>query len=130
MKVKTGCTDAIEYQELSRRKVISEFNGEQITTDAGGLFLREIEQARGFMEEFSRCFSDYRDQEAREHTVEELLSQRIYGIALGYEDLNDHDQLRRDPLLAVLRKKKDPTGQDRRSKNEKGKALAGKRRAR
>ncbi|MCC7210315.1 MAG: transposase, partial [Candidatus Brocadia sp.] len=64
MKVKTGCTDAIEYQELSRRKVIPEFNGEQITTDAGGLFLREIEQARGFMEEFFRCFSDYRDREA------------------------------------------------------------------
>ena len=78
------------------------------------------------MKEFSKCFSDYRDQEAIEHTVEELLSQRIYGIALGYEDLNDHDQLRIDPLLAVLCKKKDPTGQDRRSKNEKGKALAGK----
>ena len=126
MKVKTGCTDAIAYQELSGRKVISQFNGGQITTDAGGLLLREIEQARGFMKEFSKCFSDYRDQEAIEHTVEELLSQRIYGIAVGYEDLNDHDQLRIDSLLAVLCKKKDPTGQDRRSKNEKGKALAGK----
>ncbi|BBO18455.1 conserved hypothetical protein [Candidatus Brocadia pituitae] len=118
MKVKTGCTDAIEYQELSGRKVLSEFKGGQITTDSGGLFLREIEQARGFMKEFSKCFSDYRDPEAIEHTVEELLSQRIYGVALGYEDLNDHDQLRIDPLLAVLCKKKDPTGQDRRSKNQ------------
>ena len=124
--MKTGCKEAIEYQELSGRKVISQFNGGQITTDAGGLLLRELEQARGFVKEFSKCFTDYRDQDAIEHTVEELLSQRIYGIALGYEDLNDHDQLRIDPLLAVLCKKKDPTGQDRRSKNEKGKALAGK----
>ncbi|MBL1168818.1 MAG: IS1380 family transposase, partial [Candidatus Brocadia sp. AMX1] len=114
--MKTGCKDAIEYQGLSGRKVISQFNGGQITTDAGGLLLRELEQARGFMKEFSKCFTDYRDQGAIEHTVEELLSQRIYGIALGYEDLNDHDQLRIDPLLAVLCKKKDPTGQDRRSK--------------
>ncbi|GAN35277.1 putative transposase [Candidatus Brocadia sinica JPN1] len=114
--MKTGCKDAIEYQGLSGRKVISQFNRGQITTDAGGLLLRGLEQARGFMKEFSKCFTNYRDQDAIEHTVEELLSQRIYGIALGYEDLNDHDQLRIDPLLAVLCKKKDPTGQDRRSK--------------
>ncbi|GAN34992.1 IS1380 family transposase [Candidatus Brocadia sinica] len=115
--MKTGCKDAIEYQGLSGRKVISQFNRGQITTDAGGLLLRGLEQARGFMKEFSKCFTNYRDQDAIEHTVEELLSQRIYGIALGYEDLNDHDQLRIDPLLAVLCKKKDPTGQDRRSKS-------------
>ncbi|MBL1169752.1 MAG: hypothetical protein D8M50_13045 [Candidatus Brocadia sp. AMX1] len=78
LKVKTGCKDAIEYQGLSGRKVISQFNGGQITTDAGGLLLRELEQARGFMKEFSKCFTDYRDQDAIEHTVEELLSQRIY----------------------------------------------------
>lgn len=65
-------------------------------------------------------------KDAIEYTVEELLSQSIYGIVLGYEDLSDHDQLRINPLLAVLCKKKDPTGQDRRSRNEKGKALAGK----
>ncbi len=68
-------------------------------------------------------FSDYRDQEVIEYTVEELLLQKMYGIALGYEDLNDHDQLRRDPLLAVLCKKKDPTGQDRRNKKEKGEGV-------
>ena len=86
----------------------------------------EVEQARSFLGGFSKCFSDYRNQEAIEHTVEKLVSQRIYGIALGYEDLNDHDQLRIDPFLATLCKKQDPTGQQRRCKDDKGKALAGK----
>ena len=59
-----------------------------------------------------------------EHTVEELIAQRIYALALGYEDINDHDQLRNDPLLAVLVGKKDPTGKKRIRKRDKGKALA------
>ena len=74
----------------------------------------------------SRCFIDYRDQDEIEHTVEELISQRVYGIALGYEDLNDHDSLRADRLLAILCGKEDPSGQDRRCERDKGKALAGK----
>lgn len=124
--MKTGCKEEIEFQGLGGRKVVGQFDGGRITTDAGALLLGEVEHARGFLLDFSKCFTDYRNQEAIEHTVEELVSQRIYGIALGYEDLNDHDQLRLDPLLATLCKKQDPTGQERRCKEDKGKALAGK----
>ena len=124
--VKTGCKEEIEFQGLGGRKVVGQFDGGRITTDAGALLLGEVEHARGFLVDFSKCFTDYRNQDAIEHTVEELVSQRIYGIALGYEDLNDHDQLRIDPLLATLCKKQDPTGQQRRCRDDKGKALAGK----
>ena len=75
---------------------------------------------------FSQCFTDYRDPDSIEHTVAELVSQRVFGLALGYEDLNDHDLLRSDPLLAVLCEKEDPTGTSRKCPRDKGKALAGK----
>mgnify|MGYP001821238793 CR=1 FL=1 len=71
-------------------------------------------------------FTDFRDEDLIEHSVEDLLRQRIFGLALGYEDLNDHDQLRYDPLLATLVGKQDPTGQDRPRQRDRGKALAGK----
>jgi hypothetical protein len=106
--------------------VVGKFDGGQITSDAGGLLLRETEAATGIIEHFAKCFTDYRNPEKIEHSVLELLRQRIYGLALGYEDLNDHDQLRYDPLLAVLVGKEDPLGQDRVSAADRGKALAGK----
>jgi Transposase DDE domain group 1 len=70
------------------------------------------------------CFVDHRDPRYVEHRVEQLLAQRIQGLALGYEDLNDHDQLRREPLQALLCGKSDPLGQDRALERDKGKALA------
>ncbi len=88
--------------------------------------MREVEHGRGILKRFSKCFTDYRGQDEIEHTVNELISQRVYGIALGYEDLIDHDSLRADQLLAILCGKKDPRGQDRRCERDKGKALAGK----
>lgn len=125
--MKTECiSNAIEFQELSKRKVVAQFDGGAISTDAGSLLLREVEEGTGILKEFSKCFKDYRNQGKIEHKLEELISQRVYGIALGYEDLNDHDILRRDPLLAVLCNKDDPTGEDRKSERDKGKALAGK----
>jgi len=114
------------FQGLKNRKVVGSFNGGTITSDAGSLLLREVEAKTGILENFSGCFKDYRNEGLIEHTVYELVSQRVYGICLGYEDLNDHDVLRRDPLLALLSGKKDPTGQDRRREQDRGKALAGK----
>ena len=76
--------------------------------------------------QFAACFRDYRDPEKIEHTVRELIAQRVYGIALGYEDLNDHEQLRQDPVLAIVCGKKDVEGQERRREQDRGKAGAGK----
>jgi Transposase DDE domain group 1 len=115
-----------QFQALESRAVVADFEGGKITSDGGGLLLRELESKRGLLGQFAACFVDYRDPELIEHTVEELVKQRVYGLALGYEDLNDHDQLRQDPLLAVLVGKPDPSGQQRLRKQDRGKALAGK----
>lgn len=122
----TQCTPMLfDFQSLGNREVVARFDGGKVTSDAGGLLLREVEAKFGFIAQFTRCFTDHRDPELVEHTLEELLKQRIFGLCLGYEDLNDHDQLRHDPLLAVLVGKKDPLGNDRPGR-DKGKALAGK----
>jgi len=102
------------------------FNGGAITSDAGGLLLREVEKRTGIIAQFAACFRDHRQAERIEHRVEELVGQRVYGLALGYEDLNDHDELRRDPLLGVLAAKADPSGRSRARPRDQGKALAGK----
>jgi hypothetical protein len=97
-----------------------------MTSDGGGLVLREVERRTGILRQFAACFSDHRDPNQVEHRVEELVSQRVYGLALGYEDLNDHEELRRDPLLATLVGKADPLGRDRPRRRDRGAALAGK----
>jgi hypothetical protein len=123
----TQCTPTqLEFHALGRRKVVGKFDGGNITSDAGGLLLRETEERTGIIHGFARCFEDLRDPDLIEHTIMELIAQRVYGLALGYEDLNDHDELRRDPLLAVLVGKEDPEGQDRVRHRDKGKAMAGK----
>jgi hypothetical protein len=106
--------------------VVAQFDGGQITTDAGALLLRPVEQRTGILRQFAACFRDYRRADLVEHTVSELVRQRVYGIALGYEDLNDHDQLRQDPLLALLSGKRDLEGKHRRREQDRGKAGAGK----
>jgi hypothetical protein len=70
--------------------------------------IREVDTRIGLMQRFAGCFTDYRDRDLTEHGVEKLVGQRIYGLALGYEDLNDHEQLRRDPLLDMLVEKREP----------------------
>ncbi len=116
----------LEFHPLGRRKIVGRFDGGTISSDAGGLLLRECERATRIIRQFARCFTDHRDEELIEHTVEELVAQRVYALALGYEDLVDHDALRRDPLLAALVGKLDPTGETRKRKTDQGKALAGK----
>jgi len=125
--MKTECSqESFGFHALGSREVVGRFDGGQITSDGGGLLLRETEQATGIIDQFAACFTDHRDPDLIEHTVQELIAQRVYGLALGYEDLNDHDDLRNDLLLAVLVGKKDPLGRDRLRGQDKGKALAGK----
>jgi len=123
----TECTQSsFSFAALYRREIVAQFDGGDITTDAGGLLLREVDRRLQLTERLSACFTDYRRPDRIEHTVGELLGQRLYGLALGYEDLNDHDQLRADPMLAVLIGKAEPKGTDRRRVQDQGKAGAGK----
>ena len=85
-----------------RRQVSARFDGGVISSDGGALLLREVDRRINLLPRLAACFEDRRDPERIEHQVGELVSQRVYGLALGYEDLNDHDELRRDPLLALL----------------------------
>ena len=96
------------FHPLKHREIRAQFDGGAITTDGGGLLLREVEKRTGIVRQFAACFRDHRNPVLIEHTVEELVAQRVYGLALGYEDLNDHEELRKDPLLAVLVEKSDP----------------------
>jgi hypothetical protein len=114
------------FQELAGREVVGRFDGGKVTSDGGGLLLREVEDKFRFIEQFAACFTDYRDPDSTEHPLIDLVKQRVFGLCLGYEDLNDHDQLRHDPLLALLVGKKDPLGNDRLRERDRGKALAGK----
>ncbi len=116
----------LEFQKAGRREIVAKFDGGDISSDGGSLLLREVERRTRILKQFAYCFEDHRDSRRVEHTVEELLAQRVYAIALGYEDLNDHDDLRADPLLAVLVGKKDPKGNNRARVRDRGKALAGK----
>jgi hypothetical protein len=125
--MQTQCSiDSAEFQPLGARKVVARFDGGAITSDGGALLLRECEAATHIIAQFARCFVDRRDPALIEHTVDELVAQRTYALALGYEDLNDHDTLRHDPLLATLVGKHDPTGRSRKRESDRGKALAGK----
>jgi hypothetical protein len=90
------------------RRVEAGFTAGQVSSDGGALLLREADGKIGLLRRLAGCFSDGRNPELIEHTVAEMLSQRIYGLALGYEDLNDHEQLRSDPLLALLSGKREP----------------------
>jgi hypothetical protein len=123
----TECNQqSFEFHPLNQRQVVGRFDGGAITTDAGGLLLREVEKGTGIIARFAGCFRDHRAAGQVEHTVRELVAQRVYGLVLGYEDLNDHEELRRDPLLAALAEKADPTGESRARQRDRGKALAGK----
>jgi len=114
------------FQDLGARKVVAAFDGGMISSDAGGLLLREVALSTGLLRQFSEGFLDYRDRRFVEHSVQELVTQRVIGLCLGYEDINDHDLLRFDPLFATLCGKEDPGGQARRHPRDRGKGCAGK----
>ena len=125
--MKTQCIqEQMVFQQLGRREVIGRFDGGMISSDAGGMLLREVERCFGILKRFAGCFRDYRDPQRTEHSLKTLISQRVYAIALGYEDLSDHDSLRHDVVMGVLCEKSDPTGSERVRKRDQGKAIAGK----
>ena len=84
------------------RRVSARFSERQLSTEGGALLLRETDRKIALLSRVTKCFSDHRHPWLIEHELGELLAQRIYGLALGYEDLNDHEELRRDPLLALI----------------------------
>src|SRR5579859_8062648 len=104
----TECTQSeFEFQAHFSRQVVARFDGGTITTDGGGLLLRETDRRLNLLPRLAECFLDARNPVFVEHSVEQLVSQRVYGLALGYEDLNDHEQLRQDPVMRVLAGKAD-----------------------
>lgn len=113
------------FSDLGPRKVVADFTGGLLSSDGGVVLLRQMDRGLGLTRHLAKCFRDTRDARFVDHSVEQLLAQRLYGLALGYEDLNDHDTLRLDPLLAVACEKKDPLGQDRFNPAFRGVALAG-----
>ncbi|MGH8115053.1 MAG: IS1380 family transposase, partial [Rhodanobacteraceae bacterium] len=123
----TECSGTqLAFHGFGRRRVVGRFDGGKLSSDGGGLLLREVEQRCHVLKRLARCFVDHREAERTEHSVEALVKQRVMGLALGYEDLNDHDVLRHDPLLAVLSDAPDPSGVTRKRARDRGAALAGK----
>src|SRR5271167_1462884 len=92
----------LEFEALGSRRVTASFDGGAITSNAGALLLRQTDRMIGLSRQAAACFSDGRDQDQVEHSLETLVAQRVHGIALGYEDLNDHDELRHDPVLGLI----------------------------
>ncbi len=97
--MQTECiSDQFEFEGFERRQVVAAFDGGRMTSDAGALLLREADRAIGLTDRVAGCFRDGRAQEDVVHSLRTLVGQRIVGIALGYEDINDHDELRHDDL--------------------------------
>jgi len=93
---------SLSFSRLGRQEIVANFDGGRLTSDAGGLLLREVDRRVGLTTALSGCIADPRDPAKTTHDVKTLLAQRVFGIALGYEDLNDHETLRDDPLFALL----------------------------
>lgn len=123
----TDCSaDQVEFLAFGGRRVEGGPTAGRTSTDGGALVLRELAQRTGFFGRLAGCFVDHRDPKRIEHTVEEMVSQRVLGLACGYEDLNDHDWLRDDVVFAVAAGKQDLLGEARERKRDRGHALPGK----
>jgi hypothetical protein len=104
----TECTqESFEFAAHFSRRVVAEFSADRLTTDGGCLLLRQVDRRLKLLRRFADCFVDGRDPSHTVHSVAELVAQRVYGLALGYEDLNDHEELRHDPLLGLVAGKRD-----------------------
>ena len=105
----TECNQSrFEFATHFRRDVVAEFSGGTISSDGGALLLRETDRRMNLLPRLAQCFLDGRNRALVKHEVSQMLAQRVYGLALGYEDLNDHDQLRQDPLMQLMAGKADP----------------------
>lgn len=119
--ISTHCPQgSFQFADLGTRKVVVDFSGGTLSSDGGAPLLRQVDAGLGLTRSLAECFRDGRDQRFVEHSLPQLLAQRIHGLALGYEDLNDHDQLRRDPVFATACGKLDPLGQDRSAPADRG----------
>ena len=104
----TQCnTKPLKFEPHGRRRVVADFDGGPITSDAGTLLLREVDGHLSLSDQVADCFTDHRDPKRIQYPLRTLIAQRMVGVAQGYEDLNDHDQLRHDPLMALLSDKGD-----------------------
>ena len=121
----TVCHDQpLLFADLGARQVVADFSAGDLSSDGGVLLLRQVDHGLGLSRTLATCFRDTRDARYVDHSLPQLLAQRLYGLALGYEDLNDHAFLRRDPLLATACDKLDPLGRDRFNPAFRGAALA------
>src|SRR5713101_1387643 len=108
----TECNQFVfAFHPLKRLEIRAQFDGGAITSDGGGLLLREVEKRIGILHQFAACFTDYRNADLIEHPVEDMVAQWVYRLAMLYEDLHAHEEMRKDPLLAVLVEKADPRSQ-------------------
>jgi len=99
----TECNaEQLQFSCVERRRVVATFDGGTVSSDAGALLLGRADEAIGLIDRLAGCFSDHRKPELIEHTVRTMIGQRVFGMALGYEDLNDHEQLRHDPVFGAL----------------------------
>ena len=114
------------FQALGGRRVEADFSGGHLSSDGGSLLLREMDRREALCEQLAGCFTDFRDAQFVEHELPVMLRQRILGLALGYEDINDHDRLRHDPLLAAVCGRADVLGEERHMEADRGRPLAGK----
>ena len=123
----TECSQQLfEFQGLGGRKVSADFSGGFLSGDGGVLLLREVERRGRLCKKLAACFDDRRNARFVEHELAVMLRQRIHGIALGYEDVNDHDRLRLDRLLAAAGGRADVLGEQRHQSQNRGKPLASK----
>jgi hypothetical protein len=120
----TAANQTFLFDDLGPRRVQADFSGGTLSTDAGALLLRQVDMNLGLTAELAQCFDDGRNQVWVDHSVQELLCQRLFGTALGYEDINDHQRLRLDPLLATACGKTDVLGEQRVLPQHRGIALA------
>ncbi|MCP5327230.1 MAG: IS1380 family transposase [Sinobacteraceae bacterium] len=101
--MRTQCTaEQLEFSSVGRREVVAAFDGGTVCSDAGALLLGKADAAIGLIDRLAGCFADHRRPELIEHAVRTLVGQRVFGLAVGHEDLNDHEQLRHDPVMGAL----------------------------
>lgn len=115
----------IDHANHGRRKVVAAFDGGRMSSDGGALLLRAADSVLQLTRRVAACFTDYRNPSRCEHSVRDLVAQRVFALILGYEDVNDHDTLRADSLLVLALGRADVTGESRARERDRGCPLAG-----